>query len=513
MEDALLAQLRQVFSSLSKAVVFRVSPSDHPDFQALHTLLSDVVSTSPKLSIALTDQPAPVPRFLIATDAGPTGISFTGIPTGHEFTSLIVAILNANGQGRLPDDGIQSQIKQIRGPVRLRTFISLTCENCPEVVQALNQMALIHPDFYHEMVDGAYAQDEVSRLGIQGVPSVMAGEELVSSGRATMVDLINRIGAFFGQLSEAGSPGKLPPVDVAVLGGGPAGVSAAIYSARKGLRTAVIADKIGGQLNETQGIENFISVSSTTGAELATNLRHHAIQAGVTVYENRWIESVQAGAPHVIRMQSGETICAKTIVVATGAKWRKLNVPGETEYLGKGVAYCPHCDGPFYKGKDIVVVGGGNSGVEAAIDLAGIVKSVTVIEFSDSLKADQVLVNKLNALPNTAVIRSAKTTQIDGDGTKVTAIRYEDRVTKQVVTRPVDGIFVQIGLVPNSQFITPLVDTTPFGEIVVDQKGRTSVPGIYAAGDVTTIPHKQIVIAMGDGAKVGLTLFEALTLA
>ncbi|MBC7398104.1 MAG: alkyl hydroperoxide reductase subunit F, partial [Bdellovibrionales bacterium] len=367
---------------------------------------------------------------------------------------------------------------------------------------------------------GAYVQEHLKELGIQGVPSVVVDSKLVYSGKLNVIDLLTKLEETFGvEEVKNKSPESLDlgKFDVVVVGGGPAGSSAAIYSARKGLSVALIAEKMGGQVSDTKGIENLISVTYTEGPQLVAQLNQHMAAYSIAVFEHRRVKSIDpnanGGTLKQIHLEGGEFIDAKAVIITTGAKWRQLNVPGEKEYIGRGVAYCPHCDGPYYKGKNIAVVGGGNSGVEAAIDLAGLVKELTVFEFNDQLKADQVLVDKLHSLPNVKVVRSAKTEQVIGDGQKVSAMTYTDRVTNELRTLELDGIFVQIGLLPNSQFVKGVIETTSFGEIIIDAKGRTSVKGIYAAGDVTTVPFKQIVIAIGEGAKAALTAFEDQMLA
>ena len=516
LDSAIKEQLESVFGKLTGKVDFVYEPSAHTSQAELLEFLNDIASTSPQLSVVSSGKiESAVPHFHLAHNGKATPISFTGIPSGHEFTSLILAILNSDGKGKTPDEAILSRVKRLKGPIHLRTFISLTCENCPDVVQALNLMALHHPDFTHEMVDGGYVQDEITALGIQGVPSIVTGELLIHSGRIQLIDLIAKLEEHFGteESVEAGPRvTDLGDFDVAVIGGGPAGAAAAIYSVRKGLKTVLIAEKMGGQVQETKGIENMISIPYTEGLHLTAQLNQHLGAYPVKVLEHRRVATIdtvdRSSEGSVVRLEGGEHLKAKSIIIATGAKWRELNIPGEKEYLGRGVAFCPHCDGPYYKGKDIAVIGGGNSGVEAAIDLAGIVKSVVLFEYNDSLKADAVLVEKLRGLPNAKILTSARTKEILGDGQKVHTLVYTDQKTQKDVNLELDGVFVQIGLLPNSQFVKGIVETNKFGEIVVDAKGHTSVPGIYAAGDVTTIPFKQIVIAMGEGAKVALTAFE-----
>lgn len=515
LDNSLKEQLKSVFAVLENEIELVYDESSHPDQAELISMLNDVASTSNKIIARPQSTPstiAPTPQFHIEKNGRSTGIVFRAIPGGHEFTSLILAILNTDGKGKMPDAALVQRIKRIKKPIVLQTYMSLTCENCPDVVQNLNQIALLHGAFTHEIIDGGYAQDEVKSLGIQGVPSLIVNSNLMHSGRIQLLDLIAKLEQTFGiDESAAVAPltqANLGHFDVVVIGGGPAGSSAAIYSVRKGLSTALLTEKIGGQVQETKGIENLISVTYTEGPQLAAQLGQHVGSYPIQVFENRRVKSVGKDGIKKIELESGEYLTAGSIIVTTGAKWRELGIPGEKDYIGRGVAFCPHCDGPYYKGKKVAVVGGGNSGVEAAIDLAGIVAEVVLFEYQDQLKADKVLVDKLKSLPNVSIVTNAKTQLIQGDGQKVTALEYEDRVSQKKVTVNLDGVFVQIGLVPNSGFLKDTVELTKFGEIVVDGKGRTSVPGIYAAGDVTTTPYKQIIIAMGEGAKAALASFE-----
>lgn len=511
LDASIKEELKNVFNPLESIVTLVYDESDHSDQSELLTMLSELTQTSDKIKLKSSLQKNMIPSFYIEKNNNKTGIIFKGIPGGHEFSSLIIAILNTDGKGKFPDDGIQKRIKSMSGPIHLKSFISLTCENCPDVVQSLNQMALIHGNFTHEMIDGAYTQEEIQKLGIQGVPSVISENNLIHSGRIQFLDLLAKLEKIFPSTSNSNEIKKnenLGHFDIAVIGGGPAGASSAIYSARKGLKTVLIAERIGGQVQDTKGIENFISIPYTEGPELSHHLQKHIENYPIQLLEHRRVKNIIPTNPKQIIFESGETCFSDQIIVATGAKWRELGIPGEKDYLGRGVAFCPHCDGPYYKGKNIAVIGGGNSGVEAAIDLAGIVNKVTLFEFQDTLKADQVLIQKLKSLKNVSLVTSAKTTQILGDGKKVTNLEYLDRKSEKIKIEPLDGVFVQIGLLPNSQFIKDLVNTTPFGEIIVDEKGRTSQNGIYAAGDVTTTPYKQIIIAMGEGAKTALTAFE-----
>lgn len=509
----ILEQLQTVFAKLQGSIELVYDSNSHVDQPALINMLEQVAATSANITVRPSGSVSELPQFHLEFNALPNGISFTGIPSGHEFTSLVLSILNSDRKGKFPDEKISARIKKLKGPIELRTYISLTCENCPDVVQTLNQMAIIHGNFKHRMVDGAYTQEEIKTLGIQGVPSVMHKEKLVYTGRLNLIDLLTKLEETFGIEDDANDSDKktdlnLGDFDVVVIGGGPAGSAAAIYSARKGLKTALLAEKIGGQVQETKGIENLIGVKYTEGPKLSAQLSQHISEYPVSVFEHRRVKSIKQDVLKSLELEGGEFLRAKSIIVTTGAKWRELGIPGEKEYIGRGVAFCPHCDGPYYKGKDIAVVGGGNSGVEAAIDLAGIVKSIVLFEYMDQLKADKVLVDKLKSLPNVKIITNAKTERVVGDGQKVLGIEYTDRMSNKLEVMDLDGIFVQIGLLPNSGFIKDIVETTKFGEIIIDNKNRTSARGIYAAGDVTTIPYKQIVIAMGEGAKAALASFE-----
>ncbi|BDU75561.1 alkyl hydroperoxide reductase subunit F [Mesoterricola sediminis] len=500
-------QLTTLFASLEHTLQLRIGAGDHPKGAELREMLADVAACGPRIQVEEGEPGDPV-RFEVLREGVPTGIAFRGVPGGHEFSSLILALLNADGKGRLPDAGIQARVRALRGPVRLRTYISLSCTNCPDVVQALNLMATLHPDVSHELVDGGLAEDEIQRLGVQAVPSVFAGDTLLHVGKASFGELLEKLEAHFGTDAAAAGTGEARDFDVVVLGGGPAGASAAIYSARKGLRTALVAQKVGGQVLDTLGIENLISVPRTEGPRLAADLSRHLASYPVEILEHRRAEAVTDGPVKEVRLQGGEVLRAPAVIVATGAQWRELGVPGEKDYIGRGVAFCPHCDGPFYKGRPVAVVGGGNSGVEAAIDLAGICSHVTLVEFAPELKADNVLVERLKSLPNVDIVLHARTQEVVGDGAGVTGLRVEDRGTGESRLIGLEGVFVQIGLAPNSGVVKGLVETARSGEIVIDPHCRTSVPGIYAAGDVSTVPFKQIVIAMGEGAKAALTAFE-----
>lgn len=507
LKEGILKQLKKIFSVLDSEVVILMDESSHKKHHELISMLNDVASTSSKIKIEESGKFKEMPSFSIKN----TGVSFEGIPNGHEFSSLILAILNSNGKGKLPDQGIQNRIKNLKDGIELKTFISLTCENCPEVVQSLNIISFIHGDLKHTMSDGQYFKEELAKMNVQGVPSVIDKNELVLTGKNSLLNILEKLEERYGTKGNLKETEIEEIFDVTVIGGGPAGISSAIYASRKGLKVLLVSENIGGQVKDTIGIENLISVPYIEGPELTNNLKKHLESYDVEVMLNRRVENIQKGKLKEIRLNSKEIIKTKTIIIATGAQWRKLGVKGEKEFIGSGVGFCSHCDGPFFKGKDVIVVGGGNSGVEAAIDLAGVVKSVTVLEFADSLKADKVLIDKMNSLKNVRSITSAKTTEIKGEG-KVNSLKYEDMISGKENIIEIDGVFIQIGLIPNTNFLEGIVELNDYGEIIIDDKCRTSEEGIYAAGDVTTVPYKQIVVSVGEGAKAGLTAFEDLTL-
>jgi alkyl hydroperoxide reductase subunit F len=510
LDPSIKDQLKTHFATLTSSLTLALYRSINPKQAEVRELLAEVASCSDKITLSEVAEEVSGVQFDILRDGRATGIRFRGVPGGHEFSSLILALLNSDGKGKLPDEGIRRRVKALTGPVRLRTYVSLSCTNCPDVVQALNQMALMHADFRHEMIDGELAESDIQALGIQGVPAVVNGNAIIHVGQANFAELLETLEGVLGHVSPTDEVPQLPKhYDVVVLGGGPAGSSAAIYSARKGLKTALVAQRLGGQVQDTVGIENLISVPYTEGRKLAADLEKHLRTYAIDLMDNRKVEQIlDHGKQKELHLQGGEILHADALILATGAKWRELGIPGEKEYLGRGVAFCPHCDGPFYKGKHVAVIGGGNSGVEAGIDLAGICAYVTLVEYGEQLKADEVLVNNLRSLPNVTIVTNARTIEVVGNGQTVMALRYQDRPTEKIHEVALDGVFIQIGLVPNSAVVKDLVTINRMGEIVIDERCRTNVAGIYAAGDVSSVPFKQIVIAMGEGAKAALTAFE-----
>ena len=510
LNDDILNALKTYTANMQNKVTFVLQTGEHSKRAELVDFLSQIANVSDNLALEERDAGLRSPiTFALETDTD-TGVQFSGIPSGHEFNSLILAILWASGTAMKLDANLQSMIGRLDQKVHFEVFISLSCHNCPDVVQALNQFALLNPNITTEMIDGGLFQNLIDERDIQGVPSVYLDGELFANGKVEVANLVNKLIEKFPTMTEASDEPQLPLQDVTVIGGGPAGVAAAIYSARKGLAVTLVAERLGGQVKDTMGIENLISVPKTTGPELAGNLQAHLDDYEITIKEHVRVKSIDKGHVKTIRLSSGEVITSKSVILATGARWRELGVPGEKENIGNGVAYCPHCDGPFFKGKDVAVIGGGNSGIEAAIDLAGIVKSVTVFEFLPQLKADQVLIKQAEKRDNITIIKNVATKQINATDGKVSSIEYIDRASQEVKSLDLAGVFVQIGLVPNSQFAKDLVDMTQYGEVIIDEKCNTSEPGIFACGDVTTVPYKQIVIAMGEGSKASLAAFEYL---
>lgn len=513
LNNQILEALKNYTADLQKTVTFVLQTGEHSKRHELKDFLSSFASVSDKVTFEERELNGKVRSpisFLIEVDGEDSGIQFSGIPSGHEFNSLVLAVLQAAGTPVKLDPSLQNMVKNIDQTMKFEVFVSLSCHNCPDVVQALNQFAVLNPNISTEMIDGGLFQELIEERDIQGVPSVYLNGELFANGKVTAAELIDKLLEKAPSITQTSSNDKLPLQDVTVIGGGPAGVSAAIYSARKGLKVTLIADRIGGQVKDTMGIENLISVPKTTGPELSGALQAHLNEYDITVKEHLRVSEVEQGDIKSVTLSSGEVIDSKTIIIATGAKWRELGIPGEKENVGNGVAYCPHCDGPFFKGKDVAVIGGGNSGIEAALDLAGIVKSVTVFEFMPELKADKVLVNQAESKDNVTILKNVATKEIHANDGKVSSIEYQDRTTESDNNLDLDGVFVQIGLVPNSKFLGDVVEQTKFGEILINEKCETSQPGIYACGDVTTVPYKQIVVSMGEGSKASLASFEYL---
>jgi alkyl hydroperoxide reductase subunit F len=510
LDGDLKTQLRGYLERISEPVQIIASVDDGESSAELLELLTEIVSLSTLLSVDIVrDDAQPKPSFALRRPGGEARIRFAGLPMGHEFSSLVLALLQVGGYPPKAEPPILDQIRALDGEYQFETFVSLSCQLCPEVVQALNLMAVTNPKVRHTMFDGALFQSEVERRQIMAVPTVFLNGQPFGQGRLELEEMLAKLDSG-AAAREAADLAAKAPFDVLVVGGGPAGAAAAIYAARKGIRTGVAAERFGGQLLDTVGVENFISVKQTDGTKLATGLEAHVQHYDVDVMNRQRAERLIPGELIEIRFASGAALKSRSVIIATGARWREINVPGEREYRNRGVAYCPHCDGPLFKNKPVAVVGGGNSGVEAAIDLAGIVSHVTLIEYDPQLRADAVLTRKLHSLPNVTVITGAQTTEVTGDGQRVTGLVYREREGGALRTLTLAGVFVQIGLVPNTDWLKGIVKLSARGEVEVDARGQTSVPGVFAAGDCTTVPYKQIVIAVGEGAKASLSAFDHL---
>jgi NADH-dependent peroxiredoxin subunit F len=510
LDATLKAQLRGYLERISLPIEMVASVDDSDASSEMLALLNDIAGLSTLIHLTFRrDDTERKPSFAVGTPGAPALIRFAGLPMGHEFTSLVLALLQVGGYPPKADPEIMEQVRQLEGELVFETYISLTCQNCPDVVQALNLMAVLNPNIRHTMIDGALFHDEVSQRQVMAVPSVFLNGQPFGQGRMGLEEIVAKLDTSAVK-REAGKVNAKAPFDVLIVGGGPAGAAAAIYAARKGIRTGVAAERFGGQVLDTMAIENFISVQETEGPRLATALEQHVKSYDVDIMNLQRAVSLTPGELIEVKFESGASLKAKSVILATGARWREINVPGEREYRNRGVAYCPHCDGPLFKGKHVAVIGGGNSGVEAAIDLAGVVSHVTLIEYDAELRADAVLTRKLHSLPNVTVITSAQTTEITGDGQRANALLYRDRQSGRLQKVDLAGVFIQIGLVPNTDWLKGAVKLTVRGEIEVDAKGQTSVPGVFAAGDCTTVPFKQIIIAMGDGAKASLGAFDHL---
>lgn len=509
----LKAQLKSYLERVTQPIEIVASLDDGAKSQEMLALLKDIVSLSNQITLLDNGTDGRKPSFTLNRPGGDISLRFAGIPMGHEFTSLVLALLQVGGHPSKASAEVIEQIRSLKGEFNFETYFSLSCQNCPDVVQALNLMAVLNPNIRHVAIDGALFQAEVDERKVMAVPSVYLNGVNFGQGRMGLEEILAKLdsGAVEKQAQKLNAKEAF---DVLVVGGGPAGASAAIYAARKGIRTGVAAERFGGQVLDTMAIENFVSVKETEGPKLAAALEEHVKQYDVDIMNlqraSALVPAKEVGGLHEIQFESGASLKAESVILATGARWREMGVPGEQEYKAKGVCFCPHCDGPLFKGKRVAVIGGGNSGVEAAIDLAGIVSHVTLLEFDSKLRADAVLQRKLYSLPNVKVITSALTSEVKGDGQKVTGLAYKDRDSGEFHTVDLEGIFVQIGLLPNTDWLKGSVELSPRGEIIVDARGETSLPGVFAAGDVTTVPYKQIVIAVGEGAKASLSAFDHL---
>ena len=510
LDAATTAQLKNYLANLRTPVELVATLDDSPKSLEMRTLVETVAAQSDLLSARYDGHADRTPSFAIRRADGTAETHFAGLPLGHEFNSLVLALLHMGGHPPKEEAELLASVKSLEGDYRFETFFSLSCQNCPDVIQAINIMAALNPSVSHVAIDGAMFREEVETRKVMAVPAIYLNGELFGQGRMDLSQIMAKLDT--GTVARAAEKiDAKEPFEVLIVGGGPAGAAAAIYSARKGIRTGVVAERFGGQVLDTMGIENFISVQHTEGPKLAAQLEQHVREYDVDIMNLQTAaELIPAGADglHEIKLASGASLKARTLILSTGARWRQMGVPGEEEYRNKGVAYCPHCDGPLYKGKRTAVIGGGNSGVEAAIDLAGIVAHVTLIEFDSQLRADAVLQKKLRSLTNVDIITSALSTEVIGDGERVQTLVYTDRNTDVSHRIDLDGIFVQIGLVPNTEWLKGPLTLSPRGEIEVDTHNATNLPGVFAAGDVTTVPHKQIIVAMGEGTKAGLSAFD-----
>lgn len=509
LDATMKSQLKAYLQRLTRPVEITAFADDSPKSREMLALLDDIRGLSDRISVT-RGSGGRIPSFSLGAPGQDIHLSFAGLPMGHEFTSLVLALLQVGGHPPKLEQALQDQIRALKGSFRFETYFSLSCQNCPDVVQALNLMAVLNPDIQHVAIDGALFQPEVEARQILSVPTIFLNGELFGAGRMTPEEILGKLDSGAAERA-AGAIRDQAPFEVLVIGGGPAGAAAAIYAARKGIRTGIVAERFGGQVLDTMSIENLISVPHTEGPKLARALETHVRDYPVEIMANQAATKLEPfGDGFRVTLASGAALTAASVILSTGARWRRMDVPGEAQYLNKGVAFCPHCDGPLFKGKRIAVIGGGNSGVEAAIDLAGLAAHVTLIEYDRMLRADEVLQRKLRSLANVTVLTQARTTEVRGDGARVTGLAYEDRASGAAHDLALDGIFVQIGLVPNTEWLKGTLALTPRGEIQVDAHGATSLPGVFAAGDCTTAPYKQIVIAMGEGARAGLAAFDHL---
>lgn len=513
LDDSLKTQLKSYLERVTQPFEIEASLDDSASAQELLALLQDIDAMSDMITLKTDGQDARKPSFSLKRTGTQQSLRFAAIPLGHEFTSLVLALLWTGGHPPKVEPEVIEQIKDLDGDYAFEVYMSLTCHNCPDVVQALSLMSVLNPKVKTVVIDGGLFQDEVNGREIMAVPSVWLNGAPFGSGRMTVEEIVAKLDTGAADKDAAKLSAK-EAFDVLVVGGGPAGAAAAVYAARKGIRTGIAAERFGGQVNDTLAIENYISVLETDGPKFAISLEAHVKAYGVDVMNlqrgDKLIPASVPGGPIEVQLANGGSLKSKTVILSTGARWRNVNVPGEQEYKNKGVAYCPHCDGPLFKGKRVAVIGGGNSGVEAAIDLAGIVAHVTLLEFGDQLRADAVLVRKLESLANVTIIKQAQTSEFTGAAGKLNGLNYIDRASGEAKRIELEGVFVQIGLVPNTEWLKGVVELSKHGEIIVDAKGQTSVPGVFAAGDATTVPFKQIIIAAGDGAKAALGAFDHL---
>ncbi|MFM1885174.1 MAG: hypothetical protein RL026_331 [Pseudomonadota bacterium] len=507
-------QLQGYLQRLQRPIELVATLDDSATAGEMRELLQEIAALSPQVALRFDGTAARVPSFAVTLPGEAARVHFAGVPMGHEFTSLVLALLQVSGYPPKVSDEVIAQIKALPGGLHFETFISLTCHNCPDVVQALNLMSVLNPGITHTMIDGAAFQRLVEERQIMAVPTVFLNGKEFGAGRMLVEEILAKVDTG-AAARDAQKLAAKDAFDVLIVGGGPAGASAAVYAARKGIRTGLVAERFGGQVMDTLGIENFISVKATEGPRLVAGLEEHVRDYDVDVMNLQRAKALRPGAPETgslieVELENGAVLRSRSVILSTGARWREMNVPGEQEYRGKGVAYCPHCDGPLFKGKRVAVIGGGNSGVEAAIDLAGVVAHVTLLEFDGQLRADAVLQAKLHSLPNVTVLTKALSTEVTGDGSKVDGLVYTDRNTGESHRIALEGIFVQIGLLPNTDWLKGTIALSPRGEIEIDARGQTSVPGVFAAGDCTTVPYKQIIIAMGAGSTAALGAFDHL---
>jgi len=513
LDAALKTQLKSYLEKVEHPIDIVASVDEGDKSKELLALLNDIAELSARITLSVRrDDDERKPSFSLNRPGAQIGLRFAGLPMGHEFTSLVLALLQVGGHPSKAAAEVIEQVQGLEGEYLFETFFSLSCQNCPDVVQALNLMAVLNPNIRHVAIDGALFQAEVEQRQVMAVPTIFLNGQTFGQGRMGLEEIVAKLDTGAAK-REAAKLSAKAPYDVLIVGGGPAGAAAAIYAARKGIRTGLVAERFGGQVLDTLAIENFISVKETDGPKFAVALEEHVKAYDVDIMNLQRAEALIPGKPGElteVRFAGGAALKASTVIIATGARWRDMNVPGEQEYRTKGVTYCPHCDGPLFKGKRVAVIGGGNSGVEAAIDLAGVVSHVTLLEFAGELRADAVLQRKLHSLPNVKVITQAQTTEVTGDGHKVNGLTYKDRASGEVHQLALEGVFVQIGLLPNTDWLKGAVELSKHGEVIVDARGQTSVPGVFAAGDVTTVPYKQIVIALGEGSKAALSAFDHL---